>query len=165
MDFETIIWLVFALIWLVFSGMNSKRKKEQQQKRKAAPQNSEPIPTAEDPFQEVLREIKRRADEQKTQKQPERQRVNKPLPVEKRPVGNKQQLVKGKEVFSVEEKRKSMEYQSYVRKQRRMEHDADNRHLEDKIQEFYSQPEEFNPIDIDLRDIVIADAILNRPYQ
>lgn len=72
--------------------------------------------------------------------------------------------MKGKDIFSMEEKRKSLEYEDYVRKQRRMEHDAENRHLEEKIQDYYAEDENTVMPIIDLKNIIIADAILNRPY-
>lgn len=164
MDPQSIIWVIIALIWMVFSGLNSKRKKEaEQQKRTGAP--TEKKPDSRNPMEEVLRELQRRAETIET---PE---VRNPKPVvaktiktNKHQVSNKQEVIKGKEVFSMEEKRKSLEYDEYVREQRRKEHDAENRHLEEKIQGYYTEVENDAIINITLRDMVIADAILNRPY-
>lgn len=167
MDFETIIWLVFAVIWFVFSAANNKRKKEAEQRKKAnLPPQPDNKPRSENPVEEVLRELRRAAESG------ERKMQNSPKPVmvktvreAKRQTPIKQELITGKDVISVAERKKAMEYEAFVRNQRRTEHDADNRHLEEQIQNFYTEDDNVQRPDISLRDIIIADVILNRPYQ
>ncbi|MBK6731558.1 MAG: hypothetical protein IPG60_11580 [Bacteroidetes bacterium] len=164
MDIQSIIWVVVAIIWFIFSSFNNKKKREAELNKKAG----KPVETERRPknaMEEVLRELQRRAE---SIERPEvvnpKPNVAKTIKDNKHQNSNKQKLVKGKDIFSMDEKRKSMEYEEYVRKQRRKEHDAENRHLEEKIQNYYAEDvNTITPI-IDLRDIIIADAILNRPY-
>ncbi|MBC8172418.1 MAG: hypothetical protein H7X71_00815 [Chitinophagales bacterium] len=167
---ETIIWIVVAIIWLAFSAINNNKKKQQkaQQQQKPTPDEEEMEETKEEmpTLKEIIRDFQRQIQETQT---PTIEEAPKPviIPPVKRwghEVSNKQILVEDREVISEKEKRTSIEYEKFVAEERKKEHDAEQRNLEAKIFEV-NVAEEYEAIDInlDLKNIIIADVIMRRP--
>ncbi len=164
MDFETILWIVISIIWVALSGWLSKRTQENAKKKKPAENkggHTEPVTTIED----ILREIKKQRKAVRERRDQQKPFGDRPAPVVQKQVSNKQEVVKDKVLLSKNERRSKKEYDAYLKMQQRKEHDAMPSQLEKKILQTHVE-EEDNTVDINisLRDIVIADAILNRPY-
>ncbi len=63
------------------------------------------------------------------------------------------------------EKKRSLEYQRVVEEERRREHDAEQRRLEEKIFAPVKEDEEAVAFDLDLRNAIIGSIILERKYE
>ncbi len=123
-------------------------------------------------FQDIFRELKKQIEESQQkqnippyaepQKYPDLKTVKKEVKQIKAQQINTVQEKKRNQVAEME-KKKALEYEKSVQALRKQEHDAEQRHLEQKI--FVTAEEEyFEPYQLDLRNAIIGSIILERKF-
>ena len=157
------IGIILFILYTLYSLSQAKKKKQKKQRKPQRPQ-----PTADNPNQpgktieDILRELEKRV-EQKSQPQPEPQPEPRPIPVV--------EAAKPKEKTIAEFKQESHSGMASHRIQREELNDGkfddiDDRlmHLERSEWDAHKPKEGARYTPEDLRQAVIWDAILNRPY-
>ena len=123
-------------------------------------------------FQDIFRELKKQIDESQQkqnippyaeqQKYPDLKTVKQEVKqIRKKEINTVQE--KKRNLVAETEKKKALEYEKAVQATRKVEHDAEQRHLEEKI--FVTTEEEyFEPFQLDLRNAIIGAMILERRF-
>ncbi len=124
-------------------------------------------------FQEIFKELQKQMEENQTGKKlpdyseknirPKQPVVQKQQQQKKEAV-NLQQVYVSKEVISDKEKKKSSEFEQFVRTERKKEHDAESSQLDKKIYGIHEEEQQGVPFELDLRNAIIGSIILERPY-
>ncbi|MFN0274614.1 MAG: hypothetical protein ACKVPJ_02620 [Chitinophagales bacterium] len=169
---EQIVWIIVAILWLVISGINKNKKEQQKQKQRQGEQ--QPVPPASNTDQKQPETIKdifeelRRQMKEVNETQPENPIPQPVKPVRQvkqqrnREVTNRQIIIEDREVISERERQSALEYEAFVAKARLKQHDAKKYHMEEQVMEV-TEDVIYEPVDLDLRNLIIADAILRRP--
>lgn len=161
---EQFVWILVAIIWLIISGINKNKKEQEKQNRKRQTQ----IPETEtqnrqpDTIREILEEMKRQSKAETMQRNPKQQTVKKVKQNQPREITNRQIIIEDREQISENEKQAALEYENFVLKARKKEHDAEQHHLEQNIM-LEPESEMYEPLELDLKNIIIADAVMRRP--
>ncbi len=124
-------------------------------------------------FQEIFKELQKQMEENQTGKKlpdyseknirPKQPIVQKQQQQKKEAV-NLQQVYVSKDVISDKEKKKSSEFEQFVRSERKKEHDAESSQLDKKIYGIHEEEQQGVPFELDLRNAIIGSIILERPY-
>lgn len=161
---EQFVWIIVAIIWLIISGINKNKKEQEKQNRKRQTQ----IPETEtqnrqpDTIREILEEMKKQRKADTVQRKPVQQPVKKVKQNQTREITNRQIIIEDREQISENEKQAALEYENFVLKTRNKEHDAEQHHLEQNIM-LESESDNYEPLELDLKNIIIADAVMRRP--
>jgi hypothetical protein len=185
----SILIMIFWFIIISAVGKFFKRMMSGNQDASKNPPLSKQPNKPQKTFQDIIKEIQKQVDESTQQQnippyartevkevKPESD-VREVKPVsevrEVKPVTEKQQsrintnkqiVIKEREILSQKEKERSREYEKFVAGERRKEHDAEQRNLEKKIYAITSEEDDQPFVNFDLRNAIIANAILERPY-
>jgi hypothetical protein len=153
---DQFIGILIFLIWMAFNvyRASQKAKAKQQESAKTKPEEKQKPVQEEKSFREILEEIRRAAEAAK----------KKEAPVQPAPVRQVKQVKT--ETVSEREKKKQLAYERFVEAERKAEHDAAVRNLDEKILHTVDTSDR-KPVvvNLNLRNIIISDAILNRPYK
>lgn len=163
---DSLFGILMFVLWIGFSIYNASKKaaakkaadEKKKQQRTVTTQESRPQPKKPEPpkptFQELMEEI-RRAAEVEAQKKAAAKR--------------EKELARELKARRIEdqEKKRHEEYMRFVEKQRHEQHDAESHQLDQRIMKVYSQSRKKPALlkKLDLKHIIISDAILNRPYK
>lgn len=157
---DQFLGILIFLIWMAFNVYRATQKAKAKKLESANPPaetRQEPEVKEEKSFREIMEEIRRAAEAAKKKEVPRQ-----PAPVKQvRPV----KQVKTESV-SERERKKQLAYERFVEAERKAEHDASVRNLDEKIMRTVDTSDR-KPVvvNVNLRNIIIADAILNRPYK
>ncbi len=158
-NFKIMDELVGALLFLLWMGFNiytafKKRNKEASKGAAAPKDKKQQQPQGESTFEEILREI-RKASEQKKE----------PVPAKPVPATMSYGEEKRRSILAEKERMRAERYKQFVEDQRATEHDANIRQMGNNADNADTESYGGVDFDLDLRHIIIADAVLNRPYK
>lgn len=162
------IGIIIAIIWFIYSAV-SKSKKEQQKRQRQKPlAEGEPETTGKQTFKnlkEIMEEMRRQMQEQENVPQNKKPVIEFREQKAPKQITNKQILVQDRTLVSESESKEATEYREFVNKQRIKKYVFVNDPTNDDPRVTLVEDEEVVPLDyeIDLKNIVIADVIMNPP--
>ena len=151
--------LIGALLFLLWMGFNiytafKKRNKEAANRPTPTPQHKKQQPRTEPTFDEIVREIRKAAEQKKEPARPPREPATVSYGEEKR-----------RSILAEKERMRAERYKQFVEDQRATEHDANIRQSGTNADNSDTESYAGADFNVDLRQIIIADAVLNRPYK
>lgn len=162
---SSILMLVF---WIFIVNMISKFFKNLfGVKKKPETGGTNQQPKSQSTFQDMMKEVLKRMDNPTSEQPvpPVVKTTTRNVLSEKRDSKPQQTLQRHVETGVEKEKRKAAEYQNFIRQERKKEHDAEASKLVNKIYALDYEPENENlEFELDLRNAIIGNIILERPY-
>lgn len=162
------IGIIIAIIWFIYSAV-SKSKKEQQKRQQQKPlAEGEPDSSGKQTFKnlkEIMEEMRRQMQEQENVLQNKKPVIEYREQKAPKQITNKQILIQDRNLVSESESKEATEYREFVNKQRSKKYIFANDPTNDDPQVTLIEDDEVVPLDYtaDLKNIVIADVIMNPP--
>lgn len=159
--------ILMLLFWLfIVNAITKFFKKMFGKANEAQPANKGGTQKPQSTFQEMMREIQKKIEDAQTgQNIPPYSQPEVVIAAPEKPVVRPQQtLTKHKETGAEKAKRSAAEYENFVKKERRKEHDAEESRLTNKIYAIKSEEETTAPFELDLRNAIIGSIILEQPH-